>query len=492
LTQQKAWVYCVVSSDRQADTLPDQASWAREAALTNGWEIARTFEGTSSGAAGTRKLLQELLDALKAIPKAQRPQRILMTRLDRTGRGLAIEPLAALAEIYNLGVIVHTRQDGDVSIRTASDALVPILRVLTGSLENEARRDKSVAMHARKRAAGEVQGLPPYGFVVVDKHLHVYEPEAAYLRQLFELRARGMGYAQLSTHARKHAPAKRLKSGTLKPVKWQTTTLTQILKNEAYRGTIIAQELFDEVVAMRRGAIARQDAKNPWPMRGALRCICGLAVTGRTSGSPPWRQRYYVCVDVAAHGGYPGQNANEIERQFGDLLAKIAANPEMIAAYKERATDVPGLRSRKHSLELELESVAKRRARVWELAEDGSIPKNDVAQRFEELRSKSEHLSQSIAETERAIVRAEAASKLWGSASDALALAAQTWATADVAAQQEIAQAVSALVGGLWVDPKRKNRLLISHGKTRKKAETISRETPYRALFTLAALAQEP
>lgn len=487
-----AWVYAVVSSAKQDGTIDDQLAWARRVASEHGWEIIREFQGVSSGRDGTRRLLDELLAELRAAPRAARPERVLMIRIDRLGRGDGLDAIVAMAEIRKLGVTIHTRQDGDVKIERATDALVPALRSITGALENEARSEKSREMHARKRAAGEVQGLPPYGFIVVDRRLHPYEPEAAYLRELFALRARGASYAKLATHARQHAPSKRRKNGDMKAVRWHTTTLTKMLSNPVYRGAIIPEDLFDDVVSMRKGPIARQDAKNPWPLRGALRCVCGLAVTGRTSGAGKYRQRYYVCVDVAAHGGYPGHNALAIEAQFADLLRRIVADPALLATYKDRTVDLDGLRSRKHALEREREALATRRARVWDLVEEERIPRDEIAGRLEELRAKSDRVAQSIAELDREMARAESAARMWGGASDALAVAAETWLEADVAMRQEIAQAVGSLIGGLWVDPSQKNRLLVSHGKLVHKAETVCRETtyggPHHALLALAAI----
>jgi hypothetical protein len=71
----------------------------------------------------------ESIVQFRATERSERPQRALMVRLDRLGRGLGLEALAALSEIVQLGVTIHTRQDGDYT--------------LNGAIENEARRDKA-------------------------------------------------------------------------------------------------------------------------------------------------------------------------------------------------------------------------------------------------------------------------------------------------------------------------------------------------------------
>jgi len=471
-----AWAYLVVSSGVQQETLRDQESWSRACAAEHEWEITRVFEGVSSGRDGARKLLGTLLTELRATPKASRPDRVLMIRIDRLGRGDGIEAVAALAEIRRLGVAIHTRQDGDVRIDRASDAILPMLRSITGALENESRAEKSRAMHERKRAAHEVQGLPPYGFIVVDRRLAVYAPEAAFVRELFGLRARGWSYGRLSMHARANAPRKRRKNGSLDALRWAPSTLAVILHNVEYRGEIVDVDLFDEV-ARRSRPIIPNDARHPWPLRGALRCTCGLRVTGRMSGGVggKYRSRYYVCYDAAAHGGYPGHRADEIEAQFVELLDRLRAEPQLAASYAatEDVEDEAALRSQRAALERECESIGARRDKVWRLAESDTIPADEIARRLDELRAEQTRARDAIAEIDRRMDRARAAKRMYDGVADALLGAAEFWVDAPTSVQVEIANAIAALVGGLWVDATRKGVLLIgpAHGEVRRKAD---------------------
>jgi DNA invertase Pin-like site-specific DNA recombinase len=159
-----AWFYGVVSAEKQADTLADQARWAEETATAHGWTITRTFSDPSSGKHGVRGLLEEMLAALRATPPKERPKRILLTRIDRLGRGLAIEAIGALAEIRKLGVTLHTRESGDVRLERVADAVDPMFRALAGAFENEGKRDRVNAMYAARDRRGEERGnRAPFG-----------------------------------------------------------------------------------------------------------------------------------------------------------------------------------------------------------------------------------------------------------------------------------------------------------------------------------------
>ena len=478
-----AWAYLAVSSAKQEDTLADQEAWAQRVAAENGWEITRTFSGVSSGAHGIRKLLEGLLAELRGTPKSQRPARVLMIRVDRLGRGEGIEAVAALAEIRRLGVMIHTRQDGDVLIERASDAILPLLRSITGALENEARSEKSRAMHARKRSAGEVQGLPPYGFTIANAHLAVDDVEASYVRRLFELRAAGYSYGRLAQDARERAPGKRRKSGQRSPQRWAPTALISMLRNPVYRGSIVTDDLFDAVQARARNrSIARLGAKHPWPLNGALRCICGLRMTGRISGGTPRspKTRYYLCPDPATHDGYPGHRAADLEEQFAALLVRLQNDPSLIAGYQSPDVDLDGLAARKAECERKLSDLDARRRAAWELAEEGGIDAHELRGRLADIAADRERLSASIERLAAEQIAGADRARSHADLLDALRIAASTWADANIEVRQQVAAAVSAVVGGLHADPARRHRLLVGspHGAAGRKAETFCVATP--------------
>jgi DNA invertase Pin-like site-specific DNA recombinase len=192
-----AWLLATVSAELQVETLPYQQAWGTDVARSNGWTIMRTFSGVGTGKHGPRRLVRELLAALRA--EAEPPQWLLMVRLDRIGRD-ALECQIALRDIHALGVRVWTREGGEEKGDTAMERFVSTVRLYLAEQENEVRRDKALAVYKRKRAAGQAIGNKrPYGLTFgPDGRYAVDDERARVVREIFRLRLAGHGLQQPS------------------------------------------------------------------------------------------------------------------------------------------------------------------------------------------------------------------------------------------------------------------------------------------------------
>ena len=436
-----AWVYLVVSSEAQADTLVDQRAWATAVAAENAWQIGREFSGVSTGKQGARKLLADLVAELRTTPKRERPERVLMIRLDRAGRGLGLEAVAALAEIHALGVMVHTREDGDVRISRVSDTIKPILRILTGALENEARSDKSREAHKRKRQQGKHAGHAPFGCVLVDGWPAPYEPEAQIVRQLFDHRIGGWGVHRLARFAIRTAPAKRRRDGTLRLLRWDESTVTRMLQCRTYRGIVVDEQVWDSA-QFRSPAIERAN-KYPFPLRGAVRCSCGRMLSTAFTGPTGHRVRYYVCRYSAGHlERRPFHRADVLEAQFIALLGELAQDPDLLQG---EPGDVSDLERQALACEATIADVDARKRRVWEMFEGESVEKADVRERLLQLQGIRQEAERVLKETHARITVLRDGERARSAAAEAVSRMAELFARATVEEQREIAKAVAAI-----------------------------------------------
>jgi hypothetical protein len=329
------------------------------------------------------------------------------------------------------------------------------MRVVTGAIENEARRDKARAVYARRRTANNViSNKRPYGLKLEAGKDVPQEPQAQAVRFAFELAANGYGLAAIGGRLRSIAPPKTYVNGRTHQTDWTGVRVAKLLQNQAYRGTIVDNSVWENVQVLRANApIARSEARHPWPLSGTLYCVCGRILIGSTHGSPP--RRVYRCTEKAVHGKNITYSAMVMEKVFEELLGRLTASPELdsaVAAHSEITVTSETLRRRLAELDGAIGRQVAERQRAWTLNERGLIVDVELARRLREVDAELRRLNtdRSVVTTEqRALeVRREDALR----ASQLLAEAVELWREGDVERKRSAAQALARAIGGLYVD----------------------------------------
>jgi DNA invertase Pin-like site-specific DNA recombinase len=472
------WLYAAVSSSPQEATLEDQRQWAKETAARNGWVIAREFAGVSSGAKGTREILSNLIEELQRTPKAARPKRVLMIRIDRVGR-LALDCIAAVAQLRNLGVVLHTRQDGDVKLETAMDSVRPIFELVTAEMENAARSDKWKAVHARRRAEGKHVGSIPYGVMLDDGKAVVFEPEARVVREIFRLAEQRWGYTRLARWARENAPPKRTHDRSDKPCAWTASTMRSILISKTIRRLVVSEEQWLRTQAARQSDFrVRAPQRWNWPLQGAVRCTCGKLLSGHCSGAEPYRTRYYVCRHHTLAPGqkaHPAHRADSLEDEFVRLLGSLRADPTLVVPCEnEQPADWETIE--REALQ-RIADAEKRTQRAWKLAEEAQIDPSQLRGRLAELDAQRQSAEAALTSARAARAQNASAKQDRCSFAELVEELPELWAQASVERQQELAVALGAVVaespefGGLYADPSCRGKLAFRPVANVRKAE---------------------
>jgi DNA invertase Pin-like site-specific DNA recombinase len=472
-------LYAAVSSSPQEATLEDQRQWANQTAARNGWIIAREFSGVGSGAKGTRNILSNLIDELERTPKAARPKRVLMIRIDRVGR-MALDCIAAVARLRKLGVLLHTRQDGDVKLETAMDSLRPIFELVTAEMENAARSDKWKAVHARRRAEGKHVGMIPYGVILVDGKAVPYEPEAQIVRQIFTLAEQRWGYTRLARWARVNAPPKRTNDGADKPYSWQASTIKSILVSKTLRSLVVSEDQWQRTKAARQSDFrARAPKRWDWPLQGAVRCTCGKLLSGHCSGESKYRTRYYICRHHTLEPGatsHPAHRADKLEAEFMQLLSSLRADPTLVDPFTDN-----GPTDQWETVECDalrrIADLEKRTQRAWKVAEEAQIEPTQLRSRLAELdaQRRSAEVALNSARAARAMDTEQKQTSC--SFAELIEELPDLWAQTTVELQQELARAFDAVLaespafGGLFADPSGRGNLIFRPVANMRKAE---------------------
>lgn len=456
-----AWALVAVSSEGQADTLQHQRRWAEEVAVSQGWRLTRVVEGVSSGRAGPRRLVRELLADLRALTPEARPQWLLMVRADRLGRGSIVESQIVLRDLLALGVAVFTRDQGEVKLDTAMAELISAATLAVAAHENEVRADRQLAVYRRKRAAGErVGNRLPYGLVRTENGGVTADPErASIVEAAFKLRLEGKGYVAIGRRVAPIAPPHVYANGSEYPVNWVPSRVKDLLQNRSYVGMIIdegtfarAQRVADLITAPDRNLDQRR--RHPWPLASSMRCFCGHMLIGTISGNARRRHRYYGCRVLANHDGHSRLlPAKAIEDQFVALLAKLRASPQLVERYRRRASSPMSPRILERSLQelkRKLADIARRRDAAWELHVSGKVRSDDVQERLDDLAQQRDEIQGQLATLQEQIAIAKEAEKGQQDAEALISRAVTIFKRANVAEQNQIARAVSVELGAWW------------------------------------------
>lgn len=396
---ERAWCYLVVSSDAQEETLEAQRRWAYEEAARIGVTVERTFEGVSTGKHGARELLVQLIEALKSTAKTHRPSRVLMVRLDRTGR-MPMDAIAALNEIRKLGVIVRTRKDGDLSFARMVDMVAPVFELLQSGFENEVRSDRTKAGFKRRVDEGKlIPTKPPYGVMRDAKGFPAFDPVCGpYVQEVFRRWNNRESPAEIVRWLKAEAPPRQGTHGTY-PLLWSLSHLYKMVHTvRTYRGLVVDVEVWDRAQHRSRPNCAPSRPNGRVYPYSGLHCHCGERLHPRTvSGTTihtkkdgtkvryerKTPRRWYVCQSLSHPTGpkFRSYNEQKIDKSWLSLLRRLALSngPWTI---RERATN---LEMQIATCEHKLKAIEQKQSRVHDAFEAGDYGAETMRSRLAKL-----------------------------------------------------------------------------------------------------------
>ena len=235
----KAVIYARVSTERQAErgTIGSQVQALRAHVAAAGDELAAEYrDGGHSGA----RLDRPGLDALRDAAEAGLFEVVWCLSPDRLARSYAYQVLI-LDELARLGVAVRftdapALDQHDPQARLLTQVQGVIAEYERAKIGERYRRGKLF----RSRAGEVISRKAPYGYRRVPRgpggpaHLEIFEPEAAVVRQIFAARAAGTTIRQIC----RQLNAAAVPTPTGSRAVWGTSTVTRLLRNEAYIGRV--------------------------------------------------------------------------------------------------------------------------------------------------------------------------------------------------------------------------------------------------------------
>lgn len=337
----------------------------------------------------------------------------------------------------------------------------------TAAVENERRRDKSINKYISKRNNGEhIGNRLPYGLkreprfpsdlngtIVPDGKC------ADAVREAFKLRLQGLGYQSIGRRLATFAPPHKFKAGKNHPVEWIPNRVSQLLKTRSYVPHIIDEATFIRAQRVSEASSSKDRSGNrayPWPLSGTMRCFCGKMLIGTVCGGTKTRPsyRYYGCRFEAHNGRIFLVPAEILEQQFLDLLARLKASPTLVERWRKRAVasaSLPALEKSIKELSGKVADIAKRRRRVFELFEIGTIDKAAIKKRLNDLQQQDDEVQGQLVTAKEGLAVARASASRKREVADLFHRAPEIFRKANIEQKKQIAKACMVELGGFTV-----------------------------------------
>jgi DNA invertase Pin-like site-specific DNA recombinase len=418
------------STEEQAEgtTLEVQRDACRHYMLSQRWQCREELIFVDDGYSGG-SLERPGLDRLRAAVRAGEVSCVVVYKLDRLSRSVLDTVSLVLGEWDGLCYVKSTREPVDTT--TPAGKMFFYMLASYAEWERSVIRDRTMAGKAKRAQQGRNPGFTaPFGFRrgAAPGELAVDEAEAAIVRRIYREFLAGRTLRQIAAG---------LDQDRIRPrsaARWRTTTLSQMLANPIYAGTlaygrsaalpaplrlragrsrirfeqpryaavqgavpaIVSPEEFGRAAERRRhgGAVAGpRPADGEFLLSGIARCRCGAVLRGDTRSGRG--ARYYRCTGarLCQAGMIPAPALDGVVWH-----AAAGALPEGMGA-QESGTK-PETDSRQ--TERRLAELARRRRRIDSDYERGELPARLYAERVAALADEEARLRKAGALQERA------------------------------------------------------------------------------------------
>lgn len=372
------WAYCRVSTrkEEQEESLEAQEAWARDFAAKSGAAIRVICERASAKSTVGRPVFNRMIADLGALSKAERPELLLVTALDRLSRSTR-DTLNVIEALREFKITLFQRNIGPITAEEFPKLAALVGMSLAGEAENYGRSLRTKQMWEKRRAEGKpASNKVPYGLQLRGGWDVPIPDSAAWVLRAFEMYAAGIGTYTIANEFKEGAPphtwlttrfdeaGERIKK-TRAATKWESNRITKLLVQKRYRATIVPAKLFDTVQERLSKTPRPGNArKREYPLGAALVCSgCNRHLHGEASGGqttvrrvsgkvkryPRERTRYYGC-----HVCDYRFNADRLESQFLGEIGNLRAKDRLLQEW----VDAPRIdRRRVASIEREIQQL---------------------------------------------------------------------------------------------------------------------------------------
>jgi site-specific DNA recombinase len=374
-------IYTRVSTEEQARegySLPAQEERLRAHAKSQGWAVYKLYmdDGYSAGSRNRPALKRLLAEAA-----LKRFDVVLAYKIDRLSRSLK-DLIDIVAELNQFDV-------GFKSCTELIDTTRPEGRLMFHQFGSFAQYERELigqrtrfGMMKRLRQ-GLWNGIPPYGYRIVERKLVIEPAEAARVRGIFDwYLGKNLGVVAISRELN------RLGITPRKAKRWKGNTIYKLIQNPLYAGfirwggetamgthePIIRKEVFDAAQkTLRERNHKTRQLRSPNYLAGLVKCgLCGAAMHVTYPGTETKsRFKYYVCNNRYNHKSCTQEyiRADILEASVIQEIGKLAERKDIISALVEdyvehKRKSLPELEQKREAIRQEIASLGPEKQKL--------------------------------------------------------------------------------------------------------------------------------
>ena len=426
-------LYARVSSEKQAEkdlSLPAQLKSLRDYALRKEWTIVHEYvDAAESARSADRPQFQEMIATAKQ--KDRTFEAILVWKLNRFARNREDSIIfKSLLRKKGIQVISMNEKFEDNATGKLMEAIVEAMdEFYSANLAQDTVR----GMRENASRGFWNGGREPYGYNVekiqvgknLKNKLKVVPQEAELIKRVFAMCLKGNGIKEVSKELNREG----LRRRNGKP--WNISTISYILKNETYTGTVVWRDhknksqiiktpnaheaIIDKNIYDRAQLLQKQRTRFVIPPRAASsdhllstmlkckKCDHSMAACGAKAG----KYHYYTCQSYVKMGpGHCNQkllNAEKLEAFIVKTLKERVLTEENVKKFllfvnEEVNLFVKDYAAKIASLQANIEEKRERRRKLYNTIETGTLNYSDVAPRIKELNDEVDLLTAEIQE----------------------------------------------------------------------------------------------
>ncbi|MEA5038589.1 MAG: recombinase family protein [Clostridiaceae bacterium] len=198
------------------------------------WELADIYADEAVTGTSTEK--RDDFNRMMADCRKGKINRIITKSVSRFARN-TLDALKAIRDLKELGVTVYFEKENIDTAQLESEVLLTLYSAFAQDESLNIAQNKKRGNRMHMRIGDYVSPNVPYGYRLVDKLPHIYEPEAAVVRRIFSEYLSGLGAYEIARGLTEDG-IPRKDGGS----KWRPQGILVMLRNERYIGDMLLQK----------------------------------------------------------------------------------------------------------------------------------------------------------------------------------------------------------------------------------------------------------